>query len=44
LKYSGKVNEKTGRPIINRFELSFFDYFKFLPSSIDKLSKNLEKD
>ena len=44
LKYSGKVNDKTGRPIINKFELSFFDYFKILPSSIDKLSKNLEKE
>jgi hypothetical protein len=37
------VNDK-GQPITNKTELRFFDSFKFLPSSIDKLSKNLEKE
>jgi hypothetical protein len=44
LKYnSGKIDDK-GRPIINRIELRFTDSFKFLSISLDKLSKNLEKD
>ena len=44
LKYdSGKVNDKR-RPIINKIELRFIDSFKFLSSSLDNLSRNLEKD
>ena len=44
MKYdSGKVNDK-GQPIRNTIELRLIDSFKFLPSSLDKLSKNLEKD
>jgi hypothetical protein len=44
LKYdSGKVNNK-GEPIINKTELRFIDSFKFVSSSLEKLSTNLEED
>ena len=37
MKYdSGKVND-TGLPIINKIELRFIDYFKFVSSSLEKL-------
>jgi hypothetical protein len=40
---AGQIDNK-GRTIINKIELRFIDSFKFLSSSLDKLSKNLEKD
>jgi hypothetical protein len=39
---SGNVNDKE-EPIINKIELRFIYSFKFLSSSMEKLSKNLEK-
>jgi hypothetical protein len=44
LKYnSGKIYDKE-QPIINKIELRLIDSFKFLSSSLDKLSRDLEKD
>lgn len=44
LRYdSRKLNDK-GKPIISNIELRFIDLFKFMASSLDSLSKNLEKD
>lgn len=43
LKYdSGEIDDK--RRIINRIELRFIYSFKFLSSSLDKFTKNLDKD
>lgn len=44
LKYnSGEVNEK-GQPFYNKIELRFIDSFKFLSCSLDKLTKNLDRE